>query len=95
MKEWILCSSEGYGTKRNFNKAMRYFQLASHGGRLYPLKSYSIYKIKSLIAGHLLAIYSLAEMHAEGQAVKRNCNYAVEVGRPNSPVVQALDSTLI
>ena len=31
-------------------------------------------------AGHLLAIYSLAEMHAEGQAVKRNCNYAVEVG---------------
>ena len=30
-------------------------------------------------AGHLLAIYSLGEMHAEGTAVKRNCNYAVEV----------------
>ena len=24
--------SEGYGTKRNLNKALRYFQLASHGG---------------------------------------------------------------
>ena len=29
--------------------------------------------------GHILAIYKLGEMHTDGRAVKRNCNYAVEV----------------
>ena len=33
----------------------------------------------TLYSGHTLALYHLAEMHADGKAVKRNCNYAVEV----------------
>ena len=33
----------------------------------------------TLYSGHTLALYHLAVMHADGKAVKRNCNYAVEV----------------
>ena len=30
---FFVCYSEGHGTKYNLNKALRYFQLASHGGK--------------------------------------------------------------
>uniref|UniRef100_A0A915P1U3 Sel-1 protein n=1 Tax=Meloidogyne floridensis TaxID=298350 RepID=A0A915P1U3_9BILA len=75
----------GYGIKADSQKALKFFAAAAeqgssdaqlHLGQIDFKQALKHFQLASQ-SGHILAIYNLAQMHAKGTGVFRNCKFAV------------------
>ncbi|KAJ3606728.1 hypothetical protein NHX12_026247 [Muraenolepis orangiensis] len=72
----------GRGVPVNYELALKYFQKAAEQGGIGVKRDYKqalkFFNLASQ-AGHILAFYNLAQMHATGTGVMRSCHTAVEL----------------
>jgi SEL1 protein len=68
---------QGLGVRRDFKQALKYFQLASQSGMLALVIRRECLSTYLFLLGNILAIYNLAQMHAKGTGVIRNCRFAM------------------
>ena len=79
----------GDNIRRDVGKAIKYLQLASHGGKscdmheghvtVTPFPCMYVHVRMYVTTDHLHALYMLGIINAEGNGVKRSCNFGVEV----------------